>query len=240
LCGQKDIDKTDRQSKKTMTGTMQITDNNSGKTFADICERYGLNIASVQKAFVRKYDGGFDRAMEVEKKHWSDLPPLQKIAGVAKAAPEKKATIKPVKPEVANVVVNEPKKKVVIEHVQPKTKAFNLADMRDSLYMALLFLAPIGHAILVWNEAWARYGQKGFFAGLTMIIITLAALLLCLDDTKGITNKTALYLVGILDFCAFFLHREEFGTDPVSTGFAVIIPLCSFAALYMLREVKNL
>lgn len=219
-----------------MTATMQ-TDN---KTFADICKEYGLKIASVQKAFVREYDGGFDRTMEVEEKHWNDLPPLQKIAGGAKVAKEKKVTVKPVKPETANVVVNEPKKKVIIEHIQPQTKAFNLADIRDNLYMALLFLAPIGHAILVWNEAWARYGQKGFFAGLTMAIITLAALLLCLDDTKGITNKTALYLVGVLDFCAFFLHREEFGSDPVSTGFAVIIPLCSFAALYMLREVKNL
>jgi len=219
-----------------MTATMQ-TDN---KTFADICKEYGLNIASVQKSFKRTFDEGFDRAMEVQPEHWQKLPPLQKIAGGVKVAQEKKATVKPAKPETANVVVNEPKKKVVIEHVQPKTKAFNLADMRDSMYMALLFLAPIGHAILVWNEAWGRYGQKGFFAGLTMAIITLAALLLCLDDTKGITNKTALYLVGILDFCAFFLHREEFGSDPVSTGFAVIIPLCSFAALYMLREVKNL
>jgi hypothetical protein len=219
---------------------MQLDIDKNGQTFADICTEYGLKIASVQKAFVRKYESAFDRAMEVEAKHWNDLPPLRKVAGGVKVASEKKATVKPSKPEVANVVVNEPKKKVVIEHVQPKTKAFNLADMRDSMYMSLLFLAPIGHAILVWNEAWARYGQKGFFAGLTMTIITLAALLLCLDDTKGITNKTALYLVGILDFCAFFLHREEFGTDPVSTGFAVIIPLCSFAALYMLREVKNL
>ena len=222
-----------------MTGTMQITDN-TGQTFADICEQYGLNIASVQKAFVRKYESGFDRAMEVQPEHWDVLPPLQKIAGGAKATKGKKATVKPAKPEAANVVVSEPKKKVVIEHVQPQSKAFNLANMRDNLYMALLFLAPIGHAILVWNEAWARYGQKGFFAGLTMAIITLAALLLCLDDSKGITNKTALYLVGVLDFCSFFLHREEFGSDPVSTGFAVIIPLCSFAALYMIREVKNL
>lgn len=221
-----------------MAATMNITDNR--QTFADICEQYGLNIASVQKSFKRTFGGGFDRAMEVKPEHWQSLPPLQKIAGGVKVAPENKVAIKQAKPEVANVVVNEPKKKAVIDHVQPKTKAFNLADMRDSMYMALLFLAPIGHAILVWNEAWARYGQKGFFAGLTMTIITLAALLLCLDDTKGITNKTALYLVGILDFCAFFLHREEFGADPVSTGFAVIIPLCSFAALYMLREVKNL
>jgi hypothetical protein len=220
--------------------TMQLDIDKNGQTFADICKQYGIAIGAVQKAFVRKYEGGFDRTMEVEEKHWKDLPPLQKIAGVAKVAPEKKATVKPSKPETANVVVSEPKKKVAIEHIQPQTKAFNLADIRDNLYMALLFLAPIGHAILVWNEAWARYGQKGFFAGLTMAIITLAALLLCLDDTKGITNKTALYLVGILDFCAFFLHREEFGSDPVSTGFAVIIPLCSFAALYMLREVKNL
>jgi hypothetical protein len=215
-------------------------DADNKKSFAEICAEYGLNIASVQKAFKREFGGGFDRSMEVTKDHWGTLPPLQKIAGGIKVTPEKKATAKQSKPEVANVVVNEPKKRVVVEPLQPKTKAFNLDGMRDSLYMALLFLAPIGHAILVWNEAWARYGQKGFFAGLTMTIITLAALLLCLDDTKGVTNKTALYLVGILDFCAFFLHREEFGNDPVSTGFAVIIPLCSFAALYMLREVKNL
>jgi hypothetical protein len=194
----------------------------------------------VQKAFVRKYTGGFDRAMEVEEKHWKELPPLQKIAGGAKVAQEKKVPVKPAKPETANVMVNEPKKKVVIEHVQPKTKAFNIKAVGNDVYLALLFLAPIGHSILIWNEAWGRYGQKGFFAGLTIAIITLAALLLCLDDTKGVTNKTALYLVGVLDFWAFFLHREEFGSDPVSTSIAVIIPLCSFAALYMLREVKNL
>lgn len=217
-----------------MTATMQ--GQFEGQTFADICAKYGVNVSAIQKAYVRAFGGGFKSTDIPTPEHWQTLPPLKKIAGGNEA---KTKTVKP-QTKPASIDVQKPTKVIERPAQEVAKSGFSWDAVRNYSYMALLFMIPLAHSILVWNEAWGRYGQKGAFAGITMVLITLAALLLSLDESKGVTSEYAVYLMGVLDFCSFFLHREEFGTDYISTGFAVILPMCAFAALFMLRQVKNL
>jgi len=158
----------------------------------------------VQKSFVREYDGGFDRTMEVEEKHWKDLPPLQKIAGGVKQ--EKKVTVKPAKPETANVVVSE-HKKAVIQHIQPQPKK---QSVEGKMMFAFPLMATVFSVVLTNAGLYKFFGGFGLMLGLMFAAYLLPSVLVARNRMKGDTSENALKTVLWLEVGACVLHFFTF------------------------------
>jgi len=126
-------------------------------------------------------------------------------------------------------------------------KPKNSIDWHTVSVRALFGLGALGHAVLIWWECGYLWGQGGAIAGSVVFVVIAASILQMSKKPQGETAQNLLYLVWLLDLCAWFVHKHALyhgGTNAYGSGIteygtgclALVICVCAGAMVYFFRE----
>ena len=114
------------------------------------------------------------------------------------------------------------------------------ALLEDALCIGIV----MGHAILIAYDCAALWATPGLIGGGLAFMLQCLALLYSRNQDKVRTSGTALWVVGFVDFCAWFVHYPTFSesaadVSPIVTGsLCALLCFFSFIALYLYRDSK--
>lgn len=105
------------------------------------------------------------------------------------------------------------------------------------------------HASLVWYDAFKIWKTWGLFGGAIAFVFQNAGILLASNNKYTDVSEWALFIVGAIDFAAFFLHYPCFKagsgrstvdiSDIHTVAFCVFVCVFSYASFALFRVVKN-
>lgn len=160
------------------------------------------------------------------------------VAEMEKAYPAKIEELKRVVPEKPGAKASP---------ANPSKKVGKPIDWHTSSVRALFGLGVLAHAGLILWECWYLWADGGLLAGGVVALVISGAVLWMAKKPQGETAQNLLYMVWLLDICAWFVHKHALyhsgtnafgsGIDEYGTGcLALVICVCAGALVYFYRE----
>lgn len=199
-------------------------------TAGQLADELGVNPQTMEKRVRRK----FPALSPALSAHLSQEQVRVLSAGRAGKKTRKKRTGKPdnpapdICPETDNA-----------QNEQP----FDFSALRRAAFDIVCILITVAHAGLIWYDCSSLWSAPGLIGGGMAFLIVIAAVLICTDNTRGRTSEAALWVVGLVDAAAWFVHFPTFQRSAqigdIQTGaLCGFICIFSFAALYLYRDSK--
>lgn len=207
--------------------------NAPAETCAELYERlnegYELSLRNFQERFNSKNEQRFSMRRVATAKEVAIMeamyPPKKEKVSVSKAGIVPEAKVSPVIP-------------------QRKSKP---TDWHNVAVRAMFGAGVIGHAVLIWWECRYLWGSGGAIASGIVGVVICSSVLEIAKKPSGETAQNLLYLVWLLDLCAWFVHKKALyhsgsnafgaGIDEYGTGcLAIVICICAGAMMYFYRE----
>lgn len=246
--------------------------NNTQLTGADLFARYGVtNPRTMQWRYKETTGQPFDRNAQVPTDILAQLDAkwLREIGATKEKTPRKSYAkaqtggaaqcfifarkdaqevaqpLAQVAPIVAPIIAPVSRNEVAQETQQPAQISRN---WRDDLADFICIGVVIFHAFLIAYDCATQWGTAGLIGGVLAFALQCLALLYATDNNKTRTSEWALFVVGLIDVAAWFVHSPTFqkaaelaknGVSPFVTDiFAGALCLFSFTALYLYRDSK--
>ena len=210
----------------------------TGETCAELYERLnvgrGMTLRNFQERFNGKNEVRFSMRREVSAKEVAIMEGLY---------PPIKDKLKRVADKAA---VSTPESNVV-PGATSKKKAGTQIDWDMVVVRGLLAIGSLAHGLFIWYECGYLWGEGGKFAGALGFILIAVGVALLRKSKNAETSQNLLYMVWVVDCCAWFVHKKALyhggnnafaaGIDEYGTGcMAAIICLIAGAFMYFYRE----